>query len=172
MYLSKQDNQRQYRKQPCYAKQGRKQRGFVLILALVMLAVLTLIGVSSMNSANIELKATANAQQHQVAFNAVQSVIEYAISASGAALIDYQTNDPTPQTITTTVADAADLSATAVYGGCSVGVGSSLEEGKGFSYNFFNITGTGANKTAAGTTGTATSTQTQGIRFPAAACAK
>lgn len=160
MYLKKHKHERRH----------NRQRGFVLVLALVLLAVLTLIGVSSMNTANMELKATANAQQHQVAFNAVQSVLEYAISATGATLIDYQTNDPTPQTVTTDVADATALSATAVYGGCSVGVGSSLEEGKGFSYNFFNITGTGSNKTAAGTAGTATSIQTQGIRFPAAAC--
>jgi len=59
-----------------------KQQGFVLILALVMLTVLTLIGVSSMNSANMELRATANAQQHQVAFNAVQALIEYSVSPS------------------------------------------------------------------------------------------
>jgi Tfp pilus assembly protein PilX len=145
--------------------QTNKQRGFVLVLALVLLAVMTLIGVSSMNSANMELKATANAQQHQAAFDAVQSVLEYAVSSTGATLIDFQTNDPTPQVVTTTLANASSLSATAVYGGCSVGVGSSLEEGKGFSYNFYNITGTGSNKT-----NTATSIQTQGIRFPAAAC--
>jgi type IV pilus assembly protein PilX len=143
-----------------------KQQGFVLVLALVLLAVLTLIGVSSMNSANMELKATANAQHHKVAFNGVQSVLEYAVSATGASLIDFQTNDPTPQVISTSVTNTSSLSASAVYGGCSVGVGSSLEEGKGFSYNFFNITGTGSNKS-----GTATSIQVQGIRFPAAACA-
>lgn len=144
-----------------------KQQGFVLILALVLLAVLTLIGVSSMQRANMELKATSNAQRHQIAFNAVQSLLEFAISDTGASLIDFQTNDPTPQVITTTVPNASNLSASAVYSGCSVGVGSSLEEGKGFSYNFFNIDGSGSNKT-----GTSTSLQTQGIRFPAAACDK
>ena len=143
-----------------------KQQGFVLVLALVLLAVMTLIGVSSMNSANMELKATANAQQHQFAFNAGQSVLEFAISANGAGFIDFQTNDPTPQPVVTTVAGVA-TTAVAVYAGCAVGIGSSLEEGKGFSYNFFNITGTGTNST-----GTATSIQTQGIRFPAAACEK
>ena len=143
---------------------GNKQQGFVLILALVLLAVMTLIGVSSMNSANMELKATANAQQHQFAFNAGQSILEFAVSADGAKLIDFQTSDPTPQPVTTTGVVAT---AEAVYAGCGVGIGSSLEEGKGFSYNFFNITGSGSNSTA-----TATSTQAQGIRFPAAACDK
>ena len=144
--------------------QPGKQQGFVLILALVLLAVMTLIGVSSMNSANMELKATANAQQHQFAFSAGQSVLEFAVSGDVANTIDFQTNDPTPQPVTTTVAGVS-LTAEAVYAGCSVGVGSSLEEGKGFSYNFFNIAGTGSN-----VAGTATSLQSQGIRFPAASC--
>ncbi len=145
---------------------GNKQQGFVLILALVLLAVMTLIGVSSMNSANMELKATANAQQHQFAFNAGQSILEYAVSADGASFIDFQTSDPTPQPVTTTIMGVV-TTANAVYAGCGVGIGSSLEEGKGFSYNFFNITGSGSNST-----GTATSIQAQGIRFPAAACDK
>jgi len=143
-----------------------KQQGFVLILALVLLAVMTLIGVSSMNSANLELKATANAQQHQFAFNAGQSILEYAISADGAKAIDFQSNSPVPQQVVATVAGVTST-AEVVYAGCSVGIGSSLEAGKGFSYNFFNITGSGSNST-----GTATSIQTQGIRFPAAACDK
>jgi hypothetical protein len=142
------------------------QQGFVLILVLVLLAVLTLIGVSSMNSANVELKATANAKQHQIAFTVVQSVLEFAVSKDGAALIDYQTNNPATQSITShTVANGSSLRADAVYAGCGVAVGNSLEEGKGFSYNFFDITGSGSN-----TTGTASSVQTQGIRYPAAAC--
>lgn len=144
-----------------------KQQGFVLIMALVLLAVMTLIGVSSMNSANMELKATANAQQHQVAFNAVQSLLEFAVSADGAAALDFQTTDTTPQIIKASVPNTSNLVASAVYSGCSVGVGSSLEEGKGFSYNFFDISGSGANST-----NTATSIQAQGIRYPAAACDK
>ncbi len=71
-----------------------RQRGFVLVLALVMLAVLTLIGVSSMNSANMELKITANSRQHQVAYNAAQSLLEYTASDGGVGVIDYQTKTP------------------------------------------------------------------------------
>lgn len=135
------------------------------MMSLVLLAVLTLIGVSSMNSANMELRAAANAQHHQIAFNAVQSVLEYAVSADGASKIDYQTNDGIPQVVNHTLADASALSASAVYADCADGDGSSAEEGKGFSFNYFEITGTGANKA-----GTATSEQIQGIRFPAASC--
>jgi len=144
-----------------------KQQGFVLVLALVLLAVMTLIGVSSMNSATMELRATANAQQHQVAFNAVQSLLEYTVSDQGAApIIDFQTSDASlTQVVSTTVANASSLSASAVYSGCSIGLGTSLESGKGFSYNFFTITGSGANGA-----GTATSIQGQGVRYPSASC--
>ncbi|MCK4834359.1 MAG: hypothetical protein KAT12_06260 [Gammaproteobacteria bacterium] len=146
-----------------------QQQGFVLVLALVLLAVMTLIGVSSMDSANMEMKATANAHQHHVAFNAVQSVLEYALSSDpvATAKISYQYTGKTPQLLDHTVANASSLQAAVLHVGCTVGVGSSLEEGKSFSYNFYNINGTGANKTK-----TASSFQTQGVRYPAAACPK
>ena len=146
----------------------KQQSGFVLVLALVLLAVMTLIGVSSMESSNMELKAAANAQQHQVAFNATQSVIEFGVS--GLTNVDYQ-NTAIDQTVdtallpTAVLADSSLLSAVSVHAGCSVGVGSSIQKNKGFSYNFFEITATSSNKK-----GTATSIQGQGLRFPAAAC--
>lgn len=161
-------HRQKYKVQRCGANLHKtEQGGFVLVLALVMLAVLTLIGVSSMNSANMELRATANARQHQIAFNVVQSLLEFVISDQGAApVVDFQTADKNlVQTVTTTVTNASALSAEVRLSGCSVGLGSSLEAGKGFSYNFFNITGSGSNST-----GTATSIQGQGIRYPSASC--
>lgn len=146
----------------------KQQSGFVLVLALVLLAVMTLIGVSSMESSNMELKAAANAQQHQIAFNGTQSVIEFGVS--GLTNIDFQ-NTAIDQTVdilklpTEVTDNASSLSGTSVHAGCSVGVGSSIQKNKGFSYNFFEITATASNKT-----GTATSIQGQGLRFPAAAC--
>ena len=144
-----------------------RQRGFVLILALVMLAVLTLIGVSSMDRSNMELKATANARQHQAAFNATQSVLEYTMSEAGVAAIDYQTTTPNSITSYTGAGDlnAKNVSATVNYIGCAAAIGSSLEEGKGFSYSYFNVDGQASN-----VTGTATSLQSQGVRYPAAGC--
>ena len=47
----------------------RSQRGVSLIVALVMLIVLTLIGVSSMNTAIVELKMAGSAQQQSIALN-------------------------------------------------------------------------------------------------------
>lgn len=143
------------------------QRGFVLVLTLVMLAVLTLIGVSSMNSANIELKATSNALQHQVAFNGVQSLLEFVMSDQGdTPVVDYQIMDKAlVQTVTTTVNNTSNLSANVQLTGCSKAEGSSLEAGKGFSYNFFDIQASGSNSAQ-----TATSIQGQGVSYPAASC--
>ena len=131
-----------------------------------MLAVLTLIGVSSMNSANMELKATANAKQHLEAFNATQSLLEYTVSRPGTVAIDYQTRSTTAFVLSTyNLPGTSALSATVQYIGCSKGRGGSLEDNKSFGYNHFNITGSGSNAT-----GTATSNQNLGVRYPAAAC--
>lgn len=158
--LNRQPGQRPVRQ---LSKLPGRQQGFVLILALVMLTVLTLIGVSSMNTANMELRSTANAQQHQIAFNAVQSLIEFTVSAD--TTIDYQPVDlSATQTVAYAFPDAKDLTAVVDYVGCNVGIGSSLT-GKGFSYNFFNIAASGSNAS-----GSANSTQTQGMRFPTASC--
>jgi len=146
-----------------------KQHGFVLVMALVLLAVMTLIGVASMNSANMELKATANARQHQIAFTAVQSLLEYALSTdaltTGGTFIDYQVTD---LLLTQTVAHPSasnNSQGSVVYAGCSAGVGSSLEEGKGVSYNFYQIEASGSNST-----NTSTSWQGRGVRNSAASC--
>lgn len=149
---------------------NNKQHGFVLIMALVLLAVMTLIGVSSMNSANMELRSMSNAQHHQRAFSGGQSVLEYIISAGAirsdnGLSLNFQTTDVAAQPVSTMVAGVANTGSL-TYAGCTVGVGSSMQKGKGFSYNFFNSLGTGVNSAQA----KSVSIQNQGVRFPAAAC--
>src|SRR5210317_1385391 len=51
------------------------QRGVSLIVALVMLIVLTLIGVSSMNTAIVELKMAGSAQQQGIALNRANELL-------------------------------------------------------------------------------------------------
>jgi Tfp pilus assembly protein PilX len=150
-----------------------KQHGFVLVMALVLLAVMTLIGVSSMERANMELRTMANAQHHHIAFTGGQSVLEYIIStgairSSDLLPLNFQDTTLIAQPVTTAVGGVNNTGSLA-YVGCTVGVGSSLEEGKGLSYNFFNSLATGVNKSVLPK---ATSIQNQGIRFPAAACPK
>jgi len=51
------------------------QRGVSLVVALVMLLVLTLIGVSSMNTAIVELKMAGSAQQQGAALNRADEML-------------------------------------------------------------------------------------------------
>ena len=54
------------------------QRGVSLVVALVMLLVLTLIGVSSMNTAIVELKMAGSMQQQGVALNRADEALHLA----------------------------------------------------------------------------------------------
>ncbi len=143
------------------------QRGFVLVLALVLLAVMTLIGVASMNSANMELKATANARQHQLIFNDVQSLLEYTLSkgaiTTNNVVIDYQTSDINLQQTVNHPSASNNSQALVGYVGCSSGVGSSLEAGRSFSFNFYSVA-------ANGNTLTSRMQLNQGVRYPSASC--
>jgi type IV pilus assembly protein PilX len=58
-----------------------KQRGAALVVALLMLLVLTLLAISGMNSASLELAMAGNAQFQQNAFQASESGIERALQA-------------------------------------------------------------------------------------------
>jgi len=151
----------------------QQQRGAVLVMALVMLTVLTLIGVSSMSSSTIELKVASNTQQHDIAFQAAQSIIDiaaspdsplntnnYQVFETDSAAIGYEQN-----LYYTGTSGKSAAQAITVWVGCKSQIGSSLEQGKAPVINFFNVTATGST-----VTGSASSVQMQGVRYPAAAC--
>jgi len=154
----------------------KKQSGVVLVMALVMLAVLTLIGVSSMSSSTLEMKVASNMQQHNVAFQGAQSRLAFAASEDISNPINYLlaidvTNPASWPEQTCNVGDGCvdgtDWNATAVarYLHCSKGYGSSLESGKGFSYRVFEITATGETST-----GSSRSVQASAIKYPVKGC--
>ena len=151
----------------------KKQHGVVLVLALVLLTVLTLIGVSAMSRSTLEMKVASNMQQHNVAFQAAQSRLAFAGSPDSANPINYliaeDSNGVPDQTcnVSDGCLDGADWVAAAdvVFTDCGKGFGSSLESGKGFSYRTFEITATGETKT-----GSSRSVQTSAIRYPVKGC--
>lgn len=155
----------------------QRQSGVVLVMALVMLTVLTLIGVSSMSSSTLEMKVASNMQQHNVAFQAAQARLAFASADDVSNPINYliaipDLNDPTTWPVQTCNAsdgcvDGADWVAAAEvnYTGCGKGFGSSLEAGKGFSSRTFEIKATGET-----TTGSARSVQISAIRYPVKGC--
>ena len=153
----------------------KNQSGVVLVMALVMLAVLTLIGVSSMSSSTLEMKVSGNMQQHNVAFQAAQSRLAFAGADDEANPVNYliaiDVNNP-PWPVQTCNADdgcinGADWVATAdvKYVTCGKGFGSSLEAGKGFSFRIFEIIATGETLT-----GSSRSVQAAGLRYPVKGC--
>jgi hypothetical protein len=149
----------------------KRQSGAVLVISLVILTVLTLIGVASMSGSTLELKVASNSQQHDTAFQTAQNIIEIVASTSPQNSINYQVfkTDPTAmdyaQNLNYVATDGSTASATVTYSGCRVNIGSSMEEGKAPASNFFRAYVTGTTST-----GSATSVQVQGVRFPAAAC--
>jgi len=148
-----------------------RQSGAVLVVSLVILTVLTLIGVASMSGSTLELKVASNSQQHDTAFQTAQNIIEIVASTSPQNTVNYQVFETNPATagyeqqLSYVATDGSTATATVTYSGCRVNIGSSLEEGKAPASNFFR-----AYVTASTSTGSATSVQAQGIRFPAAAC--
>ena len=56
----------------------KNQKGFVLILTMVMLAVLSILGVMVLNSTDTELSITTNYRQSSEAFTAAELVMAYA----------------------------------------------------------------------------------------------
>ena len=152
-----------------------RQAGVVLVMALVMLAVMTLIGVTSMSSSTLEMKVASNMQQHSVAFQAAQSRLAFASADDASNPIDFLIPinlAAPPYPVQTCNAgdgciDGADWVAAAdvTYLTCGKGFGSSLESGKGFSYRVFEIMATG--ETA---TGSSRSVQAAAIRYPVKGC--
>lgn len=78
------------------AKQFRfkKQTGMAMIMSLVILLVLTLLGVTAMNSSNLQLLMTGNSQYQTVALNNAESVIRDA----EATVDSIVTGGPVPST--------------------------------------------------------------------------
>lgn len=73
----------------------RSQQGAALIVGLVLMLVLTVLGISGMNTATLELSMANNTQSQQAAFQAAETGIDFAV-ANG----DYPTAAPVPFPVT------------------------------------------------------------------------
>jgi Tfp pilus assembly protein PilX len=154
-------------------QQKHSQNGAVLVMALVLLTVMTLIGVASMNSSSMQMRVASNMQQHNIAFQAAQSRVQYMLSqAEGTAnAVDVRVNVPYGSTLplqtqTCNLSDGCPdgpsgswtADAKVFYEGCTKGFGNSQQAGKGIGVRTFEIYVTA---TAAG--GIARSIQGQGV---------
>ncbi|CAG4882567.1 conserved protein of unknown function [Georgfuchsia toluolica] len=62
--------------------QGIRQKGFVLVMALIMLVILTLLVISAIRVSNSNLRVAGNMQSGQEAVSAAQQATEQAISTN------------------------------------------------------------------------------------------
>ena len=60
--------------------QAKKEEGSVLVVALLILVLLTLIGISATRTGEIELQISGNEKYHKIAFYAAESGWEVAVS--------------------------------------------------------------------------------------------
>lgn len=111
-------------------KHPKRERGFVLAIALVMLVILTMLVVSAWRFGNTSLKVAGNMQVKEEAVAAAQQVTEQVISANFTTTltasppewpkqvnvdvnldgsVDYQVNVPTPSCTSTRPLQNADL---------------------------------------------------------------
>lgn len=150
------------------------QSGAVLVMSLVMLTVLTIIGVSSMQSSSLEIKVASNMQQRNIAFQAAQSRIAFASADDPSNPVNFLVVVPEGQHPVQTCNSSdncpdqdGEWTATAevTYKDCGKGLGNSLEAGKGFSYRHFEVVAEGRS-----TSGPAHSVQASALRFPVKAC--
>ena len=56
----------------------KKQKGSVLVISLLILVVLTILGVSSMNSTSLQEKMSGNFRDREIAFQAAEMALAYA----------------------------------------------------------------------------------------------
>jgi type IV pilus assembly protein PilX len=122
-----------------------RQQGAALVIGLMLLLVLTLLAISGMNTATVELQMAGNQQYAQNAFQAAETGIEQAMATNTV-----NTNSTTTVAITAIDGSTTDTyesntgfeapnGITAVPGG-----GFSMGSGTSFSAYHFDVTSTGA----------------------------
>jgi type IV pilus assembly protein PilX len=119
-----------------------RERGAALVVGLLLLLVLTVLAISGMNTATVELQMAGNMQYSQNAFQAAEIGLERAIEAGG-----FDTS--TTATVVDTPISGADQYRSATNFEIKNGItpvpsgGYSIGAGTGFSAYHFDVTSTG-----------------------------
>jgi type IV pilus assembly protein PilX len=128
------------------AARARRQGGAALVVGMILLMVLTLLAISGMTGATMELQMAGNAQYSENAFQAAETGVEEALREARVNGTNTSNVDPEKTELVTGTTDHykiitrhdPDNGVTKVpSGGFSMGVG------KGFSAYHFDITSTG-----------------------------
>jgi type IV pilus assembly protein PilX len=134
------------------AASARRQGGAALVVGMILLMVLTLLAISGMNSATMELQMAGNTQYSENAFQAAETGVEEAMRDARVNGTNTANVDPERTELVTGTTDHykiitlhnPDNGVTKVpSGGFSMGVG------KGFSAYHFDVTSTGTSSRSA-----------------------
>lgn len=132
---------------PKLSANARRQRGAALVVGMILLMVLTLLAISGMNTATLELQMAGNAQYSENAFQAAETGIEEAMRDARTRGVNTANVDPertetvpgsTTDQYTIETVHNLDTGQTSVPGG-----GFSLGEDKGYHAYHFEVTSTG-----------------------------
>jgi type IV pilus assembly protein PilX len=116
----------------------RSQQGAALVVGLILLLVITLLAISGMSTASLELQMAGNAQFGQNAFQAAETGIEQAMMTGTYETSAATTKDSTELKFKTVMTFNDKNGVTEIpEGGYSMGVG------KGFKAYHFDINSTG-----------------------------
>ncbi|VAW73891.1 hypothetical protein MNBD_GAMMA12-3733 [hydrothermal vent metagenome] len=137
---------------------GSRQSGAVLIMSMLMLLVMTLIGITTMNTATLEEKMSANSMNNNISLQASESAVDAALSDTNNLVLAL--NSSTPISVSTSLGVTGVTSvATIKYLGSTIAPGFSFGNNQGtFSTYQFEAEGTGSVPAA-----NATSVTVQGI---------
>jgi len=135
-----------------------KQTGAVLIMSMLMLLVMTLIGITTMNTATLEEKMSANSMNNNISLQASESAVDAALADTNNLVLAL--NSSTPISVTTNLGTSGVTSVASItYIGSTIAPGFSFGNNQGtFSTYQFEAEGTGAVPAA-----NATSVTVQGI---------
>jgi len=122
-------------RQPRLQFGNRQQRGFVLVVCLVILLVLTVLGVNNMGTGNLEERMASNSQSKLTTFQNAESAIEETYDGgvdvdaviSNTALTVTHTYNYSGKTATTTTRFISDNSANATSSNLNCFVGPLVE---------------------------------------------
>lgn len=110
------------------------ENGFALMTALIFLAVLSLIAMTTSKTSLNELRVTTNIRAHKTAFNTAESGISYVIATPG--LYGTENLDPEePKTDSKNVGDNSSFSVSVLYKGPNAS--QNILRGSGFSAGRF-----------------------------------
>lgn len=68
------------------------ERGMALVMALVILVILTILGITAMSTSSLQEKMAGNVQEQTRAFQAAESGLNQALNTSGALVLTGQTS--------------------------------------------------------------------------------